>query len=455
MSRTDRDDKDTLRDGGRRSRSAAAPTTRSAESDRTGAANPGPDAIVALQRAAGNAAVTGALARPTAVPVQRAHAAVQRVPKVASDGKITEELHKFTVPLGTKSLGGYAVLELALEADVTYEASPPAAGATQGATLTHPLLPQPPAGGGGTKGSTAATTKEVESEVGYEFKKQAMPWFGDFVPAVKMSGKLGSDGSSTLGVSGSFGTEVVDLKFGFTFFDAKAGKVEFATLNASGALKPFSFSYTSKYGAAKVSSTPVLKATLKPDYTKLAQWALEEAAKRVSTEAAATAAMEVGLVVSLVGGAVLVGLDIIDIERRETLVRQLNGKAIQIVDAEGLFMAAIAGQQNPPAPRNEIQKQALAAGQEIRKRLAAKTEVDERLFPALQAGLFDVYSFEIQLLTALERQAHAGLDAWAEAHPFRSLWGTRMIEDKQRVTAFIEGVLADPYAFRHGSASSG
>jgi hypothetical protein len=412
-----------------------------------GAANSGPQGIVALQRAAGNAAVTGALAS-----VQRAsEVAVQRVPKVANDGKISEELHKFTLPLGTKSLGGYAALELALEADVTYEASPPAAGATQGAAVTHPLLPQPPAGGGGVKPAAGATTKDIEGEIGYEFQKQTTQWFGDFVPAVKLAGKFGSDGSSSLGVSGSFGTEVVDLKFGFTFVEAKEGKVEFAALSASGALKPFSFSYTSTYGAAKVSSTPVLKATLKPDYPKLARWALEEAAKRVGTEAGATAAAEIGLVVSVVGGAVLVGLDMIDIERRETLIRQLSGKAGQIIDAEGVFLAAIAGRPNGPAPRNEVEKQAQAAGQEVRKRLAARTEVDERLFPGFDRSLFDVYSFEVQLLTELERQTHAGLDNWAKAHPFRSLWGTRMVEDKQRVTAFVDRVLADPYAFRHGS----
>lgn len=97
-------------------------------------------------------------------------------------------------------------------------------------------------------------------------------------------------------------------------FDAKDGKIEFLTAEVGVTLKPLSFAVTLTDGTTlKVSGTPTAKVTLKPDYKKLAQWFLEEAAKRIGAEAA----VEAGLVVALVGGAVLTGLDYIDLDRRE------------------------------------------------------------------------------------------------------------------------------------------
>ncbi len=404
--------------------------------------------IGALQREAGNAAAQQATAAPD-------------LPKVSSDGKISGEAFKIEVPKPhvptplaptapnpfEKSLGGYATVGVSFEATLSWEvalADPTKPRPASGVDIRTPATAAPAAGGGGTKATGSATNGAYEAEVSREFGKVCSEWAGNWVPSAKINRKVGSNESS-LGLEGSLSGEQFDPKFAIKLFDAKNGQIEFVQPQISVSLKPLSFAFTDEPGNTyKVSCTPTAKAYLKPDYTKLFKWFMEEAAKRVATElSAGTLDLALPAVVA-VGGAALIGLDVIDIDRRVRLTDILRARAIQIIDAQGVYERALmTGEPGTLHPR------AAEEGLRARQRLAEKAWVDPSLFSQLgQLPEFAEFGFMVPVMLQLEKKMHEGLDAWAEAHPYRSLWGLRVNDDKQRVTQAINAILDDPIGFR-------
>ncbi|HUQ01725.1 MAG TPA: DUF4157 domain-containing protein [Kofleriaceae bacterium] len=192
-----------------------------------------------------------------------------------------------------------------------------------------------------------------------------------------------------------------------------------------------------------------LECELSVDPAKVLKHVVMKAAPVIEAEALALCAVEGALIGTAVAGAVLVGLDYIDEERRGKLRTEAVGRAKQIIEGENLFMSVLAGKR-ATAGKSAVEQRAFAEATRIREAHAAKVQIEAGtlawISEAMPSQPWSALSWRIKMLTELEKAMHAGLDAWAKAHPVKSLWGSRVTDDKKNVTRWINEMGEDPQA---------
>ncbi len=227
----------------------------------------GPASVMALQRAAGNAAVARALAGRDAAPAallrQPAPAPPAPGPAVATQGQVK---HTLTLPdrkLGGQKDLGYAAAQFMVGGTVDLEVTPPQADPgtpTSGVTLK---------GAGGVNATEG--DGRYQAEVTAEFEKRVGGVLDGCTPKAKVGGEAGADGAK-LGLEFSLEGETFEPKFGITIVDlSKEDGLTFLTLEAGVDWKIREFPFTASDGAAiKVTPKATVKVAITPNYTRIA-----------------------------------------------------------------------------------------------------------------------------------------------------------------------------------------
>lgn len=410
--------------------SSTSPVGTSARSDggRAGRAATSPPAslrerLLGLGAAAGNKAVTGLVRR---------NAAVQREAEGAAPADVMDKKlsalpveTSFRLPATVLECGIRVEPKIVLKGQAAVRVEPGGDGALSGGMGPVRLR--------GAKGDSFSL-----------FKAEAQKKLGSAGAKAKGSLDLSPAGltpsvefSAPLGVAGAdLRVEFAPWKFKHDFEGNSSIKILPLTAGAKwdGEFLTESFAFKGSVGVDVEASVEPLKAV---------RYLTERYATMVESEAVALAATEVALVAMAVGGALLIGLDSIDEERRRTLLAVVTGRARTIVRAESTYLTALEGRR--VAPANPYDERALAEAGRTRAALAAKAGMDVDTLAAVAENrerTFAPFSWRDHELDELERAAHTGLDAWAKAHPVRSLWGLRIVEDKRNVTDRIEAVRA-------------
>ncbi|TCO41469.1 hypothetical protein EV646_1156 [Kribbella antiqua] len=94
-------------------------------------------------------------------------------------------------------------------------------------------------------------------------------------------------------------------------------------------------------------------------------------------------------------------------------------------------------------PRNPDEQLAKDEAVQARAKLAAKLTMEEELLSCILAerpAALVPFRWRDSLLDELERTIHRELDIYADAHPIRTLWGLRVVEDKRMVSRVVDEV---------------
>lgn len=381
--------------------------------------------LQALQRAAGNATVARTFG--AAAPVQRA-------PGVQVS--VAQPL-KWDVPMGEVALEGGLTMKPKVSFDGKFTA-------TAGSGDTKVKVGMPEIGPSGMSGS--APKVGVEHSAGditatADAEKAKLELKHTLSGGSSLTGGLETSGQGvtpSVEFSAPFGAAGSELKLEFSPWkvDSKAGNVAIAPVQVMVSSQPvkfttehFTFDGTVSFGG---------EASI--DAAKAAEYLAKKYGPQWAEEVGACVAMEVGLAVALVGGALLIGLDIADEERRSTLSLRTLGKARQVVQAEEVYLTAVEGRK--ATPHNEVERLAMTEGEAARARTAERLRTDPATLAAVAGHVPDLLPFRFRdaVLDNLERSLHAELDKYAEAHPFRTLWGLRTRDDKRSVTNIVEQV---------------
>jgi hypothetical protein len=378
-----------------------------------------------LQRAAGNGRIARALGGAPSV---------QRAPGVQVS--VAQPL-KWDVPMG----------EVALESGITLKPKVTFEGkftATAGSGDTKVKVGMPeigPSGLSGTKPSVGVEHTAGPVTASADTEKAKVELKRTLADGASLTGGLETSGSGvtpSVQYSAPFGAPGSELKLEFSPWkvDSKAGTMAIAPVQVMVSSQPlkfatehFTFEGTVSFGG---------EASI--DAAKAAEYLAKKYGPQWAEEVGACVAMEVGLAVALIGGALLIGLDIADEERRSTLSLRTLGKARQVVRAEEVYLTTLEG-RNVPAG-NEVERLAKAEGEAARVRTAERLRTDPATLAAVAGHLPDLLPFRFRdaVLDDLRRSVHQELDKYAEAHPFRTLWGLRTRDDKRMVTDVIEQV---------------
>ncbi|GAA0571849.1 hypothetical protein HPO96_32395 [Kribbella sandramycini] len=299
--------------------------------------------------------------------------------------------------------------------------------------------------------SGSGDTTATGTGTGFKFEK-------DKLNLSLAKGELEHKLSEDLKVKGSLDANPAGVtptaEISYSFWEDYSLRLEFA---------PWKFSYDMKTNSPSVSSpaiTGVLsrKFELATDHFAMKgtaefsgeisidpRTAVTYLAKRyaatLKAEAIAVAGAQAALVVSLVGGATLIGLDIADEDRRAALATDTLGRARNIVAAESVYLAELEGRQT--TPHTAADKLAQSEARTTRAELAANLAIQEPLLTTLIAihpTALLPFRWRDAALDDLERAIHTQLHAYAQAHPYRTLWGLRTREDEHQVTRIINSV---------------
>jgi len=386
-----------------------------------------PATALALQRAAGNRAVANALS-------QGKGSSVQRDTGGAVGLKIAPTPVEFSISLPGSTLECGIKIDPKVVFKGEFAAVPSKADGTKVSAGFGGLRFK-----SGSEGSLSLFKGEVQQKLGQaggsvKGSLDATP--AGVTPAVELSGPLGLAGLELR-------LEFAPWKFKYDLDGKSSVKVLPMTVGVRrpGEFTTDNFSFKGSIGVDGEASI---------DPPTAMKYLAKRYAKDVGADAAAMGAIEAGLVAMVVGGAVLVGLDYIDEERRAKLLTTVSGRAHAIIDAESVYLTALTGRAVTPHGRLDVA--AIAEANRARGALAAKCKIDAEVLACVSAAepdLFGTFRWRDAELDALIRAAETGLDAWAKDHPVRSLWGLRVQEDKKFVRRRVDIIREDPALFKH------
>jgi hypothetical protein len=388
--------------------------------------------VIALQRAAGNAAVAGLLQRQPAPPA----------PTVTAVAQIK---HTYTIPdkkLGGAKELGYAQAQFKVGGVIDLELTPPQPAPAPEAAQPPPAQPPPaqpppaqppPASGGGSGGVTLKGSGGVnvgdggkyQAEVTAEFDKRVGGILDGCTPKAKVGGEVGA-GKAKLGLEVSLEGQTFEPKFGFTVLDInKEDGIKFATLEAAVDWKIKEFTHKTADGAeVKVTPKATPKVEIAPNYKRIATALLEG-----GVEGAASLAAEAAL---LAGPPLLVGIlvaqGIYMAGEKGKLQSNILEGAVDARQAAMSYAQVMTGsEQSPQGPR------ATAAVAEAKKQLSgitarSKVSVEDlmtelrknasrdfvRIHSQARQQVFSAYYSEVRKVIGAWRKEHYILAAWTE-----------------------------------------
>ena len=265
-----------------------------------------------------------------------------------------------------------------------------------------------------------------------------------FAHGMKLKGALDATPSGvtpSVEFSGPVGLEGLSLRVEYAPWKVKhdmetGGSVSLSPLTL-GLSKPFEFAGETLY----FKGTVELSAEASLDPKTAIKFLAERYGTAAEEETLALGAAEAGIVIAAVGGALLVGLDIVDEDRRAQLAQRTLGRARSVVAAESVYLTELEGRAT--TPHNPAEQLAQDEARSAREKLAAKLAMEGTLLSHILAErptALVPFRWRDAVLDELERTVHRELDAYADAHPLRTLWGLRMSDDKKTVTQIIDSV---------------
>jgi hypothetical protein len=370
----------------------------------------GAASVVALQRAAGNAAVSRLLQRqPTTAPA--------KPPTVVPVGQVK---HTFTIP--DKNLGGakdlgYAQAQFKVGATVDLEITPLQAATAPGAPSGDVTLK-------GSGGVNVGDGTKYQAEVTAEFDKRVGGILDGCTPKAKVGGEVGKEGSK-LGLEVSLEGQRFEPKFGFTVIDVQKEEIKFATLEAAVDWKITEWTYKASDGAdIKIAPKATPKVSIEPNYKRILQAILEE-----GVEGAATLTLDAAL---LAGppllAAVIIGQGIYMAGEKGELHKGILEGAVDARQAAMSYAQVMTGSdQQGTGPRTQA---AIAKAKEQINAIATRSKVSvEELMTELRKNsqrdfvrihaqarqeVFSAYGSEVRKVIGAWRKEHYILSWWTE-----------------------------------------
>ena len=408
-----------------------------------------PLSVVALQRAAGNAAVARLLA--TGVQRQPAPAAPAAAPPGPAVTPVAQVKHTLTIP--DKKLGGAKDLGYAqaqfkvggvLDLEVTPRQGAPAAPATPAA----PAAPGADGGGGGVtiKGAGGVNATEdggkYQAEVTVEFEKRVGGILDGCTPKAKVGGEVGGD-SAKLGLEVSLEGQTFEPKFGLTIVDInKEDGIKFATLEAGVDWKIKEFSHTASDGAEiKVTPKATVKVEISPNYTRIATALAEggvEGAASVAAEAALVAGPPLLAAIVIAQGIYMAG------EKGELHRRILEG-AVDARQAAMSYSQVMTGSEQKAAGPRATAAVARAQGQLAGIAAANKVPVEALMAELRKNSPRDFVRIHSQarqeVFSAYYSEIGKVIGAWRKEHYILAMW-TEQAGDVQEARKQVEVVFS-------------
>lgn len=364
--------------------------------------------VVALQRAAGNAAVSRLLQRqPPAAPA--------KPPTVASVGLVK---HTFTVPdkkIGAEKDVGYATAQFKIGGSIDLEITPLQAATAPGAPSGDVTLK-------GSGGVNAGDGTKYQAEVTAEFEKRVGGILDGCTPKAKVGGEAGKEGSK-LGLEVSLEGQRFEPKFGFTVIDVGKDEVKFATLEAAVDWKIHEWNYKASDGAdIKIAPKATPKLAIEPNYKRIIQAIAEE-----GVEGAATLTIDAALMAGPpLLAAVVIAQGIYMAGEKGELHRTILEGAVDARQAAMSYAQVMTGSdQQGTGPRTQA---AIAKAKEQLNAIAARSKVSvEDLMTELrknaQRDFLRVYAqSKQQIYSAYDSEVRKVIGAWRKEHYILAIW---------------------------------
>jgi hypothetical protein len=209
------------------------------------------------------------------------------------DREFKDILNGSTYAKAVPAIGG--AIDFEFESDSPAPAAGPATTTSSAPTPGTPSSPASPASAGkgpeikSAYGANATQEKglSLQAEVVAEFEKQTDGLLSGMTPKVKLGGEAAGD-RGKLGIEFSAEGQHFEPKFAFNLLEVGDGKVEFLSLEAAVDWKMFpnGISFTTFDGTkVKISPKPTVKLKIQPNYEKILQTLVEEAAATIGAEA--------------------------------------------------------------------------------------------------------------------------------------------------------------------------
>jgi hypothetical protein len=277
-----------------------------------------PATVFDLQRTAGNAFVSRLLSErqpPSENQLSRKHVdnqLLQRDPAPTSPPSTTPTV-KHTITLKDRespeiAKSSYVKANFALGGAIDFEIESPASAPTPATAAPTPAS-SPAASSAGPEikaayGVNATQDKGMtyQAEVVAEFEKRTDGVLSGMTPKVKLGGEAAAD-RGKLGIELSLEGRHVEPKFAFTLLEVDEGKIDFLTLEAAIDWKMFpdGIPITASDGTKiKISPKPTVKLKIQPNYAKILETLVEEAAATIGAEALIAGGL-------ILGGALAIG----------------------------------------------------------------------------------------------------------------------------------------------------